>query len=59
MKALERRIKRLEGAGGDDELIEVMGIKTTRREIRQMLKEVDGKTRGLPGDTEGFKCQAT
>ena len=59
MKSLERRIDRLEGGGPDDELIEVAGIKTTRRALHQMLREIDGKTRGLPSEMEGFKCQAT
>ena len=59
MKSLERRVDRLEGGGIDDELIKVAGIKTTSRALRQVLREIDGKTRGLPSETEGFKCQAT
>ena len=57
MKALKRRIERLEGGGPGDELFDVAGIKMTSQEIRQMFKEVDGKTRGLPSQTEGFKCR--
>lgn len=40
MKALERRIERLESGGPDDELIEFVGFKGTRAELREMLQEV-------------------
>ena len=44
MKSLERRIERLEDAGGDDEeLFDIEGIMMTGAEIRQMLREVAEK----------------
>lgn len=57
---LKRRVERLEGSHLDnEEVFDVAGIKMTGREIRQMFEEVDGMTRGLPSEKEGFKCRKT
>ena len=57
---LKRRVERLEGSHLDnEEVFDVAGIKMTGREIRQMFKDVDGKSRANHSEKEGFKCLET
>ena len=59
MSQLTKRIARLEGPGNGDEIVTIEthdgDFVTTHTELKYMLREIDGKTRGLPNKDEGIE----